>query len=279
MGGKKCDSLDLLVREPVAQRRKKELAAPHLDQCYYFLLLFIIVIVVIVIVYFVICNFHFFPPFFPSYWTFATFKKSRMRFKILCLLDFTFFQYLPGNHAWFFFTLFLRKENLYWQEFLPTCCFPLLRDPSCCCPPTWQAGKVFDIFQHCCLGGTGELIYTFDGFSKECTWAEGRSKHWAGSRHIAPASPTAPKHSPFEPSPHFLPLSSQLPETHFPFFLAANPIPLDQPTSLQFLFINTLWSHEQSTEGFSVLEIFLSPHHIITGACIFAFKQSTNIQY
>ena len=133
--------------------------------------------------------------------------------------------------------------------------------------------------QHCCLGGTGELIYTFDGFSKECTWAEGRSKHWVGSRHIAPASPTAPKHSPFEPSFHFLPLSSQLPENHFPFFLAANPIPLDQPTSLQFLFINTLWSHEQSTEGFSVLGIFLSPHHIITGTCIFAFKQSTNIQY
>ena len=65
MGGKKCDSLDLLVREPVAQRRKEELAAPHLDQCYYFLLLFIIVIVVIVIVYFVICSFLFFPSLLP----------------------------------------------------------------------------------------------------------------------------------------------------------------------------------------------------------------------
>ena len=149
MGGKKCDSLDLLVREPVAQRRKKELAAPHLDQCYYFLLLFIIVIVVIVIVYFVICNFHFFPPFFPSYMTFATYKKSRMRFKILCLLNFHIFPISTRQPCLVFLytcEIFERKENLYWQEFLPTCCFPLLRDPSCGCPPTWQAGKVVDMF-------------------------------------------------------------------------------------------------------------------------------------
>jgi len=137
--------------------------------------------------------------------------------------------------------------------------------------PLGKLEKFSIFFQHCCLSGTGELIYMFDGFSKECTWAEGRSKHWVRSLHIAPASPTAPKHSPFEPSLHLLPLSSQL-----PFFLAANPIPLDQPTSLQFLFINTLWSLEQSTEGFSVLGIFLSPHHIITSSQELAFLHSSN---
>ena len=196
-----------------------------------------------------------------------------MRFKIVCLLNFHIFPISTRQLCLVF---------LYTCENLLTKGKPVLaRIPPhlLLSPPAWSFPLLpshlasWKSFQHCCLGGTGELIYMFDGFSKECTWAEGRSKHWVRSRHIAPASPTAPKRS-----LHFLPLSSQLPQSHFPFFLAANPIPLDQPPSLQFLFINTLWSHEQSTEGFFCVGNISFPsshHHRSLHFCIQAINQHT----